>query len=158
MKDDDKFWCHRILCLATLQPKDAAVTGYAASLAGRAGAELVLLHVLPPEDGLLGWRTALDRPTPASLAQERLEELKSHLPVASRSVIATGDVHGSIGAAAKEISADVVIVPYAASAALQGGLPNPAAVLRRVPSPVVLVPFGRAQQATHFLFQQSRPA
>lgn len=142
LKHDGKFRCRRILCLVTLQPKDAAVVGYAASLAARTGAELVLLHVLPPvEDGLLGWRAALDHPTPASFAQERLDELASRMPVASRSMIATGDVNGSIGATAKNISADVVIVPYSASSALQGRLPNPAAVLRRVPCPVVLVPF-----------------
>ena len=141
LKDDGKFRCDRILCLVTLQQKDAAVIGYAATLAARTGAELVLLHVLPPlEDGLLGWRAALDRPTQASLAQERLGELASRIPVASRSMIVRGDLHGSIGATAKDISADVVIVPYSGSSALQGRMPNPAAVLRRVACPVVLVP------------------
>jgi hypothetical protein len=45
LTDDGKFRCHRILGLVTLQPKDAAVIGYAGSLAARTGAELVIVKV-----------------------------------------------------------------------------------------------------------------
>jgi hypothetical protein len=54
LKDDGKFRCDRILCLVTLQPKDAAGIGYAATLAAGTGAELVLLPVLPPLEGSEG--------------------------------------------------------------------------------------------------------
>lgn len=128
------FRCRRILCVVTLQPADEPVLRHAQSLASRTGAELALLHVLPPPpSGLLWWRVSLDRPTQASVARERLLELEAETGATSGSIVTTGSAANSIGSVAAESSADVVVLPWTGAA-------HASAIIRQLACPLALVP------------------
>jgi hypothetical protein len=141
------FRCRRIVCSINLHPSDQPVISHAASLASRTKAELVLVHVLPPvADGMLWWRVALDRPTRASVAGERIRELAERVGAVSSSIVTTGAVHKSIARLAEDVGADIVVMPHSVGPTLKA--PLPAAALRHFSCAVALVPVTSAYAPT----------
>jgi nucleotide-binding universal stress UspA family protein len=137
-----RFRCRNILCVLALDGTDDPIIECATALAARTGAEIGILHVLPEtSEALLSWGMAgSDRPLSRAVAIERIGALSDSLPASYIAAIMRGALHKNIAAAAKQMTADVILVGRAKPGAWAPACPDPGAVLTRATCPVLSVP------------------
>jgi nucleotide-binding universal stress UspA family protein len=103
---------YRILCVMGLDNRETALVQHAEDIAARAGAELVLLHVVPePSEALL--YHAVDggsRPLSRKRAAGDLADIARSLRRPSITSVISGDADKCVGLAAQEHSADLVLL------------------------------------------------
>jgi len=148
---------HRILWPTDLSPLSKAALPHAAGLASVAGAELVLLHVLPPpatyavpEISGAVW-VPLQRETRAAARKElrRLEQQVKQAGFRTHATLAEGVPFLQIVRAAKRLQCDLIVLATHGRTGLIHAIMGSVAenVIRRAPCPVLTVRPPRFQQS-----------
>jgi hypothetical protein len=132
-----------------LDGTDDPLIDCATLMAARSGADIAILHVLPEtSEGLLAWQVAqLDRPLSRAVALGRIRDLSDTLPPSYTTAIMAGPLHKSIAVAAKQSSADIIIVGRDMPGAWAPGSADAVAVLRQAICPVLSVPVASPARA-----------
>jgi nucleotide-binding universal stress UspA family protein len=110
-KEEFRFHCRKILCVLALDGTDGPTLRQAEALAHRSGGELMLFTVVPEvSEGLLNEVLSSGRrPFSTSLAMHRLREIGANLSVPYKTSTMIGSPHTSIGLAARQYAADIVV-------------------------------------------------
>jgi nucleotide-binding universal stress UspA family protein len=110
--DAAPFRCRQLLCVLELDGRDEPLIEAAKELSARTGANLEVMHVVPPisEALLLTSVGEPDRPLSSAVAAKRLRNLRDLLPSVMTTSILVGERQKSIAQAARRKSADLVLV------------------------------------------------
>ena len=132
---------HRLLVAVDLGPGSARVLEWASWLSSAVGARLTLIHVTPSLEALSGeyfdpeWRQRL-----AEEARQQIATVAEQVGAAPEVLIDNGDAPGVICAAARNLSADLLVIGRGTAAGMFGRLrTNAYAIIRQAPCPVVSV-------------------
>jgi hypothetical protein len=142
MDAEYRFHGRRILCVLNLDGTDGSLLRQAEALAQRAGADLVLLGVVPDIDEgiLLHTITGFDRPLSEKLAAERIRELGEGVSVPYRTSVMIGSPYNCIHAAAREYSADIVMAMRPSPGRIEWAGLDMQTIFARLQCPFVTIP------------------
>jgi nucleotide-binding universal stress UspA family protein len=131
----------RVLVAVDLGPQSARALGWACWLASATGAALSLLHVMPCLEGPQGEYFDRDwREKQAGEARGLIDALIGKTGCEPEVLIRNGDPPGTICGAARELSADLLVIGRGSAAGMFGRLrTNAYAIIRQSPCPVVSV-------------------
>jgi nucleotide-binding universal stress UspA family protein len=127
----------RVLCGIDLGPDSLAVLQLAGTLARDKGADLTVVHVIPPSKstGESGWDAKI-----ANNARERISELEEDLGITCDIVIKAGDTAQAIRTVAEDSTTDFLVIGRGHAAGMVGRLrANAYAIIRESPCPVIAI-------------------
>jgi len=132
----------KLLCAVDQEEDTRQAARWAARFAAECGASLSLLHVLPITVVRMGavyfdpeWRTILARETSVWMRQ-----LSTEIGITSEPLVEIGEVPATVGAAARDTGADLLVIGRGRPHGVHGRLrTNSYAILRQAPCPVVAV-------------------
>ncbi len=130
-----------ILCAVDLGPQSTAALTWAGRIAEELGANLNVIHVLPPVE--VGQARYFDQQFNAAVqrsARDAVEELQNRVGTHATVIIDNGDVSKIVHGAAESLKSDLVVIGRHVDAGILGRLRTHAyAIVREAPCPVLSV-------------------